>query len=278
MYKRQGQHCAAGVRPHVVERIRRSRRLAAAGALHRGGGALRRAVGPGQHAVPHPVVGAQCGHHLDLWRQLERLPGLPRRRRGARGRRWRIRGDLPGNRHAAAGLYAGLAGDLQHRAHHRGQGANGALLADPRREQDLLPGAAGLPGHGVDRRAGADRQGAVRPNVLRRSRQRQPATDRRRGGPVRDPCLLGLQVASRQHRDVRQGAVLRLRARPRVDRAHERGIPCFAGPAWADAGGSRLHLGFARRVAVLARRCLDCRAFQALRGQRLACARLLRRC
>jgi len=31
------------------------------------------------------------------------------------------------------GLRAGLAGDLQHRAHHRGQGADGAVFADPRR-------------------------------------------------------------------------------------------------------------------------------------------------
>ena len=56
--RRADQHGATGVRPHVVHRLRRSRRLAAPGALHRDRQPVRRALRPWRiDAVPHPVVG-----------------------------------------------------------------------------------------------------------------------------------------------------------------------------------------------------------------------------
>jgi hypothetical protein len=118
---------------------------------------------------------------------------------------------------------------------------------------------------------------AIRPQLLCRSRRRLAAADHRRGRSGCDAGLLGLQVELRHHRPVRQGAVLRLCARPRRDHRRARRISRLAGAARPDARESRRDLALARRGHLLARRRLDRGAVQALRGRHRAQARLLHR-
>src|SRR5262249_49404025 len=123
-----------------------------------------------------------------------------------------------------------------------GQGNFRAALAGARRRSPLLLRQRRLLHDPAGRLSHPDRQGALRPHVLRR-RRRRPAPPRdRRFRSARHARLLDLQIARRLGLLIRQDPRLRLRHRARRADRPERGISRHAGAARAHARPPRCDL------------------------------------
>ena len=176
------------------------------------------------------------------------LPGLPRWRHRARRGRRRIRHRLPGCLHPPLDLCAGLAGvfQIERITEEKGifaplsmvRAGDRVFYISPDGFQMIAPGGYPQPigKERVDRTFFADVDTGNLQLCI-------GASD-----PKGEPRLLGLQVARRRERVVRQDPLLRLGAATLVAHRDDRRISRHPGAAGRHAGKPRCDLWFARRA------------------------------